>query len=388
VLLALMARWLQRVSIGSIDVTLPLGTRRRIGRPGTGPAADIALRSYDVLWRSLRRGALGFAESHIDGAWQSSDLGNVFRYFLANQHTLKASDAGLFRIADRDRRYHRSRANTREGSKRNITEHYDLGNAFYRLWLDSGMTYSSGMFAHQDETLEPAQERKYERVLEWLDASPGDRLLEIGFGWGGLVERAAQQGLHVTGLTLSREQLAYARVRLQEAGHAALAELRYQDYRDATESFDRIASIEMIEAVGAENWPIFFTTLRDRLKAGGIAVLQAITIGEAYYDTYRRKPDFIQRYVFPGGMLPTVSIIREEALRAGLTVDRAEHFGQSYALTLARWRERFEFNWHEIRKLGFDERFRRLWTYYLTYCAVGFEEKRIDVGLYRLRKGA
>jgi cyclopropane-fatty-acyl-phospholipid synthase len=367
---------------------LPRGSSRSLGRPGTGPAAEIALASYDVLWRSLRRGALGFAESYVDGHWQSPDLAGVFRYFLANQRALKTSDAGRFRIAEADRHYHRARANTRDGAKRNIADHYDLGNAFYRLWLDDGMTYSSAMFGHPDEALEVAQERKYARILAMLDLQPGQRLLEIGFGWGGLVERAARQGVAVTGLTLSREQLSDARNRLAAAGLADAADLRYEDYRDTTGSYDRIASIEMIEAVGAESWPVYFATLRDRLTPGGIAVLQAITIDEAHFDAYRLRPDFIQRYIFPGGMLPTAAIIREEAARAGLSLQAGQRFGESYATTLWHWLRRFEAGWPEIAKLGFDERFRRLWTYYLTYCAAGFEAGRIDVGLYRLRRPA
>lgn len=387
-LLAAMSRWLAGAPSGSVRVTLPGGTSRVIGRSEVGPNADIELASYDVLWRSLRRGALGFAESYMLGQWRTKDLGSIFRYFLANQAALKSSDAGRFRVSARDRDYHRRRANTREGARRNIADHYDLGNAFYRSWLDPGMTYSSAIFATDGEPLEAAQERKYQRILDWLEAAPGQHLLEIGFGWGGLAERAARKGLRITGLTLSREQLVYARRRMRQAGLSSMADLRYEDYRDATGAYDRIASIEMIEAVGAENWPGYFATLRERLKPDGIAVLQAITIAESHFDAYLRKPDFIQRYIFPGGMLPTATIIREEAARAGLFMDRTETFGASYALTLWRWLERFEAAWPELRALGFDERFRRLWTYYLTYCAVGFEAGRIDVGLYRLRREA
>ncbi len=386
VLLAGLARWLARVPHGSMRVTLPGGTNRLIGRHGNGPAADIELSNYDVLRRSLRRGALGFADSYVDGYWRSSDLGNVFRYFLANQNALKSSDAGRFRVSGRDCDYHFHRANTREGAKRNIAEHYDLGNEFYRSWLDPGMTYSSAIFESADEPLEIAQERKYQRILEWLEPAAGQRLLEIGIGWGGLVERAARQGLHVTGLTLSREQLHYAGQRIAMADLPGTADLCYQDYRDTVGTYDRIASIEMIEAVGAENWPLYFKILHDRLEPGGIGVLQAITISEAHFETYRRKPDFIQRYIFPGGMLPTTAIIGQEASRAGLVLDRTETFGSSYAQTLWRWLERFDQAWPELCKLGYDEQFRRLWTYYLTYCAVGFEAGRIDVGLYRLRK--
>ena len=216
----------------------------------------------------------------------------------------------------------------------------------------------------------------------------GHCLLEIGSGWGGLAERAARRGVHVTGLTLSREQLAHAEARLALAGLADAADLRFEDYRDATGSYDRVASIEMIEAVGAENWPRYFATLCNRLRPGGVAVLQAITIDEAHFDAYRRKPDFIQRYIFPGGMLPTPAIIRDEAARAGLWLQVEQRFSESYARTLWHWLRRFEAGWPEIAKLGFDDRFRRLWTYYLTYCAVGFEAGRIDVGLYRLRRPA
>jgi cyclopropane-fatty-acyl-phospholipid synthase len=387
-LLAGLARWLVRVPKGSIQVTLPNGASRRIVGRDPGPAAEISLKSYDVLRRSLVRGALGFAESYIEGAWSTPDLAQVFAYFLVNQQALQASDAGWFRGGRVDRRYHKQRANTRDGARRNIAEHYDLGNDFYRLWLDGGMTYSSALFESPDESLEVAQDRKYDRVMKMLGARPGDRLLEIGFGWGGLAERTARAGLHVTGLTLSREQLAHAEARLADTGLSAVADLRLQDYRDAPGTFDRIVSIEMIEAVGAENWPTYFSTLRDRLVPGGAAVLQAITIDEAHYGAYRHKPDFIQRYVFPGGMLPTPAIIRDEAARAGLELETVERFGSSYALTLRHWRDRFETNWTEIARLGFNERFRRLWTYYLTYCAVGFETGRIDVGLYRLRRPA
>jgi cyclopropane-fatty-acyl-phospholipid synthase len=282
--------------------------------------------------------------------------------------------------------YHRSRSNTRAGSRANISAHYDLGNAFYRLWLDPSMTYSSALYASPHQSLETAQHAKCDRILDALELQSGQRLLEIGCGWGHFAMRAAERGAQVTGLTLSQEQLQEAQSLAERSGQNERTEFRLQDYRDTTETYDRIASVEMIEAVGEENWPDYFKTLHDRLTAGGTAVLQAITIDEAIYDTYRAKADFIQRYIFPGGTLPTHALIEQHAQAAGLTFETVELFGASYAKTLAEWRRNFHAAWPEIAKLGFDERFKRMWDYYLAYCEAGFERGTCDVGIYRLRK--
>ena len=286
----------------------------------------------------------------------------------------------------RNRLQHRLNANTKRGSQRNIRHHYDLGNDFYAAWLDSGMSYSSALFSADDQTLEDAQSAKQRRIMALLDTRPGDTVLEIGCGWGGLAEQLAQAGCRVTGVTLSAAQLEYASERLKRPDTEA--DLRLQDYRDVAGVFDRIVSIEMMEAVGEAYWPSYFSALHDRLRPGGLAVLQAITIDEDQFDGYRRCTDFIQHYIFPGGMLPTVTEIGRQSARAGMELLSVERFGASYARTLAEWHRRFLAAWPEIERHGFDARFRRMWEYYLSYCEGGFRAGTIDVGLYVLAKPA
>lgn len=375
----------ERHDLAPIRVTLPSGRSRVLG---TGSTADahLVLASYAALRRSLWRGTLGFAESYIDGSLRTPALASLIDYFLDNQSALERMGRGLFRVRLPDRLAHVLRRNTRRGSRRNIAAHYDLGNEFYRLWLDRGMTYSSALFATGSEPLEEAQAAKYATILDLLDIAPGQHLLEIGCGWGGMAEAAARADVHVTGVTISAEQLALARRRLAEAGLSERADLAFRDYRDIEGTYDRIVSIEMIEAVGEESWNRYFQVLSDRLAPGGMAVLQAITIREEDFAAYRAAPDFIQRYIFPGGMLPTVSHMRACAERAGLSFSCELSFGDSYVRTLDHWRQRFLDVWSEIRALGFDERFRRMWELYLVYCAIGFARGYIDVGLYRLHK--
>jgi cyclopropane-fatty-acyl-phospholipid synthase len=282
----------------------------------------------------------------------------------------------------RNRLQHRLRENTKRGSRRNIAAHYDLGNAFYQQWLDRGMNYSSAIYRDGD-TLEDAQAAKVGRIAELLDLRGNERVLEVGCGWGAVAERLLQErAAQYVGLTLSREQLAFARERLADKGERA--DVRLQDYRDVTGTFDRIASIEMFEAVGERYWPVYFDKIRALLAEGGAAVLQIITIDEKRFDTYRKTPDFIQRYIFPGGVLPTAAIIEREIRRAGLRLVHNEAFGQSYALTLREWRNRFLRSWPKIETLGFDQQFRRMWEYYLAYCEVGFRFGSIDVRLIKL----
>lgn len=373
---------------GSLTVELPGGHVVTFGHDKTGPQASITLKDYSVVGAGLKRGGLGFAESYMAGKVDTPDLTRLFDFFIDNYEALRAKGGRLFRMRLPDRLWHMLRNNSRRGSKRNIEVHYDLGNDFYSLWLDPSMTYSSAIFATADETLEAAQNRKYDAVLKAIGGKPGERVLEIGCGWGGFAERAAKSGLHVHGITLSHEQLAYARSRLANAKLGEKTELELRDYRDTRGQYDRIASIEMIEAVGESHWPAYFRTIHDRLRPGGVAAIQAITIAEEFFADYRRKVDFIQRYVFPGGMLLTPSIIAEQAARAGLVLAGAETFAHSYARTLSLWRDRFEHAWPEIAKLGFDERFRRMWRYYLCYCEAGFSRQTIDVGIYRLEKPA
>ncbi|MFN4140557.1 class I SAM-dependent methyltransferase [Aestuariivirga sp.] len=372
---------LPRDLAGSVALTLPSGRQHRLGRPRLGLGCDLQLRNYRPVWNAMRRGALGFAESYMAGDADSSDLTALFRFYLQNRARLDRAGSAVFKKSLADRLFHLLRANTKAGARRNISAHYDLGNDFYELWLDPTMSYSAALFGPDATTLEAAQIAKYGLVLDALELPGKSSILEIGCGWGGFAEVAARRGHAVTGLTISREQHEYARQRLGPG-----AEIRFQDYRDTAESFDAIASIEMIEAVGEAHWPTYFRVLHDRLKPGGTAAVQAITIDERLFEGYRRKADFIQRYVFPGGMLPTTSIMAEQARSAGLSFETVRCFGHDYARTLALWRDRFEASWPAIARLGFDENFRRRWRYYLCYCEAGFLEGTIDVGVYRFRR--
>jgi cyclopropane-fatty-acyl-phospholipid synthase len=304
---------------------------------------------------------------------------------MNEEHLLASGTGRLSRWLDRLQ--HRRRRNDRRGSRRNIAFHYDLGNDFYRLWLDPGMTYSAALFAETGEPLEAAQTRKYQRILDRLDARPGQHILEIGCGWGGFAEHAARQGYQVTGVTLSREQLAHAQERIATAGLSDRVELRLQDYRDLTGTFDQVVSIEMFEAVGEQYWPAYFEMVRRVLAPGGRASLQVITIADGIFAQYRRGTDFIQKYVFPGGMLPSVPAFDAAARAAGLAVvDRAFH-GLDYADTLRRWDAAFCAARDRVADLGFDERFLRLWRYYLGYCEAGFRTGRVDLMQVALAPG-
>ena len=385
--LAVCRRALRRAE-GCLLLTLPSGASAAIGTARRGHDAQLRLKSYSLFWRALKRGSIGVAECYMADAFETDNLNALFHYYLDNRAALAKAGRGRFRVRRRDRDYHARRANTRSGSRRNIAEHYDLGNDFYKVWLDPGMTYSSALYTAPDMPLEAAQAAKYGRIVDALGLTRGQRVLEIGCGWGGFAEVAARAGGQVKGITLSLEQHAWTTGRLGAAGLAANADIVIEDYRDTAGTFDRIASIEMIEAVGEENWPAYFKVLHDRLAPGGVAVIQAITIEEKNFDAYRQKADFIQRYIFPGGMLLTEAVIAEQARAAGLSYERIETFAGSYVRTLAEWRTRFHAGWPTIQALGFDDRFRRMWDYYFTYCEVGFARGTIDVGLYRLSRPA
>ena len=342
----------------------------------------MVLHRWRTLHRLLTGGDIAGGETYMDGDWSSPDLPSLIELVARNASLMKVIGGSWFAKA-LNRLAHRMNANTRRGSKRNIVRHYDLGNDFYAAWLDSGMTYSSGLYRTGSESLIEAQTAKQNRVIELLHLTGGERVLEIGCGWGGLVERLMGMGTHsVTGVTLSPSQLAYAAKRVPSA------DLRLQDYRDTSGTFDRIVSIEMLEAVGASWWPSYFTTLRERLRPGGLAVLQAITIAEDRFEDYRGAPDFIQRYIFPGGMLPSQTEMRRQIAGSGLELRSAETFGDSYARTLAVWRKRFMTAWPDIARQGFDPRFKRMWDYYLAYCEAGFRAGATNVGLYQVARPA
>jgi cyclopropane-fatty-acyl-phospholipid synthase len=369
---------------GRLQLTLPNGEtiERRGDRPG--PEAAMAVHRWRGLWRMLRNGDHGFADGYLDGDWSTPELGQLIEFCMHNEAELTGQMASSWPGLVRNRLQHLLRANTRLGSRRNITAHYDLGNDFFRPWLDEGMNYSSALFDNCD-TLERAQAAKLDRAAALLELTGGERVLEIGCGWGALAERLIRHyGSSVFGITLSQEQLAYARTRLAGEVEDGNADLRLLDYRDVAGRFDRIASIEMIEAVGERYWPSYFGKIRACLAGGGVALLQAITIDERRFAAYRKCPDFIQRYIFPGGVLPTLAIIEREAARAGLKLVHHESFGDSYVRTLREWRSRFLHAWPKIEGLGFNERFRRMWEYYLAYCEVGFRLGTIDVGFFKL----
>jgi cyclopropane-fatty-acyl-phospholipid synthase len=379
-------RLLPKDIAGSLTLTLPSGQLVVLGTAGESVSADLKLNNFKVIWASVKRAQLGFFESYLNGDVESSDPTKLFKFYLNNRAALDGASTGIFFPSWLDKLWHKKRDNNPEGSKENISAHYDLGNDFYKLWLDETMTYSSAVFDGAGNSLEAAQRHKYARVIEALELKPQHSILEIGSGWGGFAEEAARKNAKVRGITLSREQLAYAAKRIEQAGLDKACSFHFEDYRDTTGSFDGIASIEMIEAVGEAHWPTYFKTLYNRLKPGGIAAIQGITIAEANYESYRSGVDFIQRYVFPGGMLLTKTILKEQAAKAGLILEKVETFGQSYATTLRLWHERFETVWPDVAKLGFDEKFRRVWKLYLAYCEAGFAEAVVDVGIYKLRK--
>ncbi|MGO4510862.1 class I SAM-dependent methyltransferase [Bradyrhizobium sp. MOS001] len=369
-----------RLRRGTLDVTLPDGRVIRLGGQEPGPNAAMRLHNYGFASRLINGGDIGIAEAYLAGDWDTPDLTQFLYLFCVNHDLIQAmlNDKPLMRFVQLLQ--HWFNRNTRRQARRNIHAHYDIGNAFYSAWLDPGMTYSSALFEESTCDLTAAQTNKYRRLAEALDLKPDQTLLEIGCGWGGFAEFAAKTfGTRVVGLTISTEQRDFAQKRIHEAGLADKVEIRLQDYRDECDRYDRIASIEMIEAVGEQFWPKYFAQLRDRLLPGGLAGIQAITIQDRLFQSYRREVDFIQRYVFPGGMLPSPAVLKSLGDTFGLPVIRERIFGQDYAKTLATWRNNFQTAWPGLVPLGFDDRFRRLWEYYLSYCEAGFLSGNIDV---------
>ncbi len=365
---------------GHLEIELPDGTRRTFQGEEEGPRASIRLRNGRLARRYLAGGSLGFAEGYIEGDWDTPDLAALLVLLSQNEEAWGDGYFGSLWHRCLRRLRHLLRPNTRGGSRRNIYAHYDLGNEFFAAWLDPSMTYSSALFVDGAHDLESAQRAKYRSLAQEIAVGPGQRVLEIGTGWGGFAVTAAKEfNAKVTSITVSRAQAEYARARVFREGLNEQVEILLQDYRDVRGRFDRIASIEMFEAVGERFWPTYFRTLRERMLPGGAAGLQLITIADRYFEAYRRNVDFIQAYIFPGGMLPSPAALDREAARAGLVRSSEIGFGESYARTLALWNERFHVAWPTIVRLGFDERFRRIWTYYLAYCEAGFRTRSIDV---------
>jgi cyclopropane-fatty-acyl-phospholipid synthase len=370
-----------------MGIVLPDGRSLIFRGKEPGPQGVILLHDFRALSRLASGGSLGLAESYLDGEWDSPDLTAVLECGTLNGRRFSE----FFKVSPVkrafDRIIHALRPNTRSGSRRNIHAHYDLGNAFYERWLDGTMTYSSALFESRDQSLASAQTAKYRALADMMDLKPGEHVLEIGCGWGGFAEYAARErGARVTGLTISREQLAFAQARMQRQGLSDLVDLRFQDYRDVAGTFDKVASIEMFEAVGEKYWPIYFNKIRQVLKPGGVAALQVITIEDENFETYRRTVDFIQKYVFPGGMLPSMAALKVETDKVGLTWGTHFAFAKDYARTLEEWRRSFLAAWPDIEGAEFDARFKRLWTFYLAYCEAGFKGGAIDVIQLKLTK--
>jgi len=380
----ILRRLLSSLTKGSLEVRLPNGRAFIYKAEMRGPSAVLVLHRWRALRRMVFTGDIGFSDGYVDGDWSTPDLTALIELAACNMPRLRQVLRGSRLLNVLKRLRHETRANTRRGARANILAHYDLGNAFYRQWLDEGMSYSSAIYGEGVRTLEDAQTFKQQRIVSKLDLKGGEKVLEVGIGWGGLAAALIEKGSELTGVTLSPSQLDYAKARLAAPIAQDKADLRLQDYRDVQGRFDRIVSIEMFEAVGEAFWPVYFDRLRERLSAEGKAVLQIITISDERFESYRRGVDFIQRYIFPGGMLPSPSRLRSEVEQAGLVLTEAETFGQDYARTLAEWKHRFLCAWPQIERLGFDLRFKRMWEYYLSYCEAGFREGAIDVGLYTL----
>ena len=378
---------LKNIEFGSIKITTPRNKILEFTGSKEGPNADIQLKSWRVLIRTIWGGHTYFFESFRRGEWETSDLYALLLFGELNETSVdKVMKSTIWRRLI-EQVLHKLNQNSRKGSKRNIAAHYDLGNSFYQLWLDKSMTYSSALFEGQTTCLSEAQRQKYLRIANNIELKDGDKLLEIGCGWGGFAEIAAKEyGCQVTGLTLSKEQASSCKKRLKDSGIERKVDIRLEDYRDVKGLYDKIVSIEMLEAVGEKFWRRYFESIRDRLAPGGKAAIQTITIKDDCFESYKKNPDFIQQFIFPGGMLPTPSAIKHNVEAVGLKLTDTFYFGKSYIKTLHLWDQEFKREWSRIEELGFDTNFKNTWTYYLNYCAAGFQSGRINVGQFLIQK--
>lgn len=372
---------------GQIDFVLPDGRRFRAEGQNPGPVAELHVHNTDLFARLIREGDLGFCDAYLDDWWSTPDLQAFMDFIHADNEDIYDGFPGMGLV----RRYEQLRfwlqRNSKDQARKNISYHYDLGNDFYGLWLDETMSYSSAIFTDPQQSMEAAQIAKYKSMVDEMGVASGDHVLEIGCGWGGFAEyAAAERGLHVTCLTISEEQFNYAVERIEKAGLSDKVTFKLQDYRDEKGLYDGIASIEMFEAVGEQYWPIYFETVRERLKPGKTATFQIITVAHRRWQVYKRGVDFIQKYIFPGGMLPSPVVLREQIEKAGLAVEKSVEFGKSYDITLRRWHETFNEKWDQIAAMGFDERFKRMWNFYLTSCAATFDSGNCDVTQITVRK--
>ena len=377
----------QNWDAGRLTLSLPDHEELKLAGAQPGLAASMTVRDYNFIDRVFSRGLLGFGEGFMAGEWDTPDLSALLLTFSRNMDRISGILGGNAASRWLVNFWHTVHTNTKAGSRRNIEAHYDLGNDFYGLWLDETMSYSSARYDSGTNDMATAQREKYAALARLMDLRAEHHVLEIGCGWGGFAEYAAKEiGCRVTGITISPSQLAYAQARMQRAGLADKVDLQLIDYRDVKGHFDRIASIEMFEAVGEAYWSTYFNKVHDLLKPGGKAGLQIISIREDLFANYRRQADFIQRYIFPGGMLPSPTRLERETSKAGLTMLGVEYFSEDYGRTLREWRDRFEAVTAEVLALGFDQRFLRMWRYYLAYCEAGFRTRRTEVGQWTLQK--
>jgi cyclopropane-fatty-acyl-phospholipid synthase len=381
---------LEKIQVGQLTLVSPEGEKFIFRGTQSGIEANIQIHDWLVCKACLKSGDIGLAETYIDGLWDSTDIQSLLRLFLLNRQVIEKAIYGswLGRLGYRIK--HWLNKNSKTGSKKNIHAHYDIGNAFYSLWLDPSMTYSSACFKNKDTSLIEAQEAKYQRIIDSINVHAGQNILEVGCGWGGLMEAASNQGINIDCLTISQEQAAYARDRAAriKSNSSGKVNILLQDYRDHQNQYDGIASIEMFEAVGEKYWPTYFEMIQRCLKPGKKACIQTIVIADNLFDKYRRSSDFIQQYVFPGGMLPSIEKFKEAAQSKGLIVEDVYEFGEDYQKTLCLWHQKFNQHLQEIKQQGFDEKFIRLWNLYLMYCAAGFAEKSTSVVQFTLSKPA
>lgn len=371
---------LSHLHCGRLTLTLPDGSQHQFSGAMSGPESDLTIHTESALRRLLHDGKMGFCEAFMDGEASSQSLPTLIELAVLHDKYLEnALKTNIFRQAGL-RLFHMLRRNNKLGSAKNIAHHYDIGNSFYEAWLDPTMTYSSAVFDSETDDLTTAQLNKYKCLAELADIQPDDRVLEIGCGWGGFAKFVSQQiGAHVTGITISQAQLTYAKASLAEAGLQNKVDLKLMDYRDLQGRFDKIVSIEMFEAVGQAYWPVYFDTISRMLKSGGRAVIQSITIDHDAFQSYRDQPDFIQRYIFPGGMLPSMPMLQSPVAQAGLELVAENGYASDYARTLQEWRARFLAAWPSLAGDKFDNRFKRMWELYLAYCEGGFRAGMIDV---------
>lgn len=381
---------LLRTERGSLRFDLPDGRTLLFENAQDGPSAIIQVNDYSFIRQAMAGGDVGFADAYIDGLWSTPDLTAVLRFFSANFEAAGQLARGGWIVRSMNMiRHIFTRRNSRQGARKNIIAHYDLGNDFYQRWLDPSMTYSSALFESPNQSLQQGQMNKYREICDRIHAGPTSEILEIGCGWGGFAEYAAKhRGSKVTCLTISPSQRDYAAARMQREGLSDRVEIRLEDYRDHKGSYDGVASIEMFEAVGEAYWPSYFAKVFSSLKAGGHAALQIITIDDALFERYRQRVDFIQQHIFPGGMLISEEVLKQQFTKAGLRHDGVKYFGQDYARTCREWSRAFNQNWDDISAFGFDEPFRRLWNFYLSYCEAGFSDGRINVGQFQVTRPA